>query len=66
MGSEMCIRDSCIPAITDGLLRLPVGNPVLSSIDDPVLKMCYLALLGIFLVGVTLQLRWIQRQTTSA
>ena len=56
----------CIPAITDGLLRLPVGNPVLSSIDDPVLKMCYLALLGIFLVGVTLQLRWVQRQTTSA
>lgn len=53
----------CVPAVTDGLLRLPVGNPVLSSIEDPVLKMCYLGLLLIFLVGISLQLRWIHRQT---
>ncbi len=52
----------CIPAVTDGLLRLPVGNPVLTSIEGPILKMCYLALLVIFLIGVTLQLRWIHRQ----
>ena len=51
-----------IPAVTDGLLRLPVGNPVLTSIDDPVLKICYLVLLVIFLVGVTIQLRWIRKQ----
>ena len=51
-----------IPAITDGLLRLPVGDPVLSSIEDPVLRVCYLALLILFLVGITLQLRWIRRQ----
>jgi hypothetical protein len=47
--------------VTDGLLRLPVGNPVLSTIEDPVLTMCYLGLLIIFLVGITLQLRWIRR-----
>lgn len=52
----------CVPAVTDGLLRLPVGDPVLTSIDDPVLKMCYLGLLAVFLVGVSLQLRWIQRR----
>jgi uncharacterized membrane protein len=52
----------CIPAVTDGLLRLPVGNPVLASIEDPVLKMCYLALLVLFLLGISLQLRWIHRQ----
>ncbi|MEQ9563661.1 MAG: hypothetical protein RLN69_14175 [Woeseiaceae bacterium] len=51
----------CIPAVTDGLLRLPVGSPVLASIDDPVLKICYLVMLIIFLVGITLQLRWIRR-----
>ena len=51
----------CIPAVTDGLLRLPVGDPVLTSIEDPILKMCYLGLLVIFLVGVGLQLRWIHR-----
>jgi uncharacterized membrane protein len=48
--------------ITDGLLRLPVGDPVLTSIEDPILKMCYLGLLVIFLVGVGLQLCWIHRQ----
>ena len=51
-----------IPAVTDGLLRLPVGNPVITSIEDQILKMCYLGLLTLFLVGVSLQLRWIHRQ----
>ncbi len=51
----------CVPAVTDALLRLPVGNPVLSSFEDPFLKMCYLALLALFLIGITFQLRWIQR-----
>jgi len=52
----------CIPAVTDGLLRLPVGDPVLTSIEDPVLKMLYLVLLILFLIGVSFQLRWISRQ----
>ena len=52
----------CIPAVTDGLLRLPVGDPVLTSIEDPILKVLYLALLALFLIGVSLQLRWIHRQ----
>ena len=51
-----------IPAVTDGLLRLPAGNPVLTSIDDPMLRMCYLGLLLLFLVGISLQLRWISHQ----
>ncbi len=51
----------CIPAITDGLMRLPAGDPVLTSIEDPILKMCYLVLLVLFLVGISVQLRWIQR-----
>ena len=55
----------CIPAVTDGLLRLPVGDPVLTSIEDPTLKICYLGLLAIFLIGIGLQLRWIHRQPAS-
>lgn len=51
-----------IPAVTDGLMRLPVGSPVVTSIEDPLLRMCYLALLVLFIVGVSLQLRWISRQ----
>jgi uncharacterized membrane protein len=54
----------CIPAVTDGLLRLPIGDPVLTSIEDPALKLCYLALLVLFLIGVSLQLRWIDRSGT--
>lgn len=56
----------CIPAVTDGLLRLPVGNPVLTSIEDPVLKMCYLVLLILFLIGISFQLRWINRSEKAA
>lgn len=52
----------CIPAVTDGLMRLPVGDPVLTSIEDPILKMSYLGLLALFLIGIGMQLRWIHRQ----
>lgn len=52
-----------IPAVTDGLMRLPVGDPVLTSIEDPILQWCYRGLLVLFLVGVGLQLRWIGRQS---
>lgn len=55
-----------IPAITDGLLRLPVGNPVLSDPEDPVLKMFYLAFLIIFVVGVALQFVWLKNRRAAA
>ncbi len=52
----------CLPAVADGLMRLPIGNPVVTRFDDPLIKTCFLALLVAFLIGITLQLRWIQRQ----
>ena len=51
----------CIPAVTDGLMRLPVGDPILTSLEDPILKKSYLVLLVLFLIGITLQMRWINR-----
>ncbi len=54
-----------IPAITDGLLRLPVGKPVLTNPHDPLLRKFYLAFLIIFLVGYVLQFRWLKKQTHS-
>jgi len=51
----------CIPAVTDGLMRLPIGDPVITSLGDPILRACYLLLLVLFLSGITLQLRWIHR-----
>ncbi len=55
----------CIPAVTDGLMRLPVSNPIVSSIADPILRTYYAILLVLFLVGVTVQLRWISRHPTT-
>lgn len=52
----------CMPAVTDGLMRLPVGDPVVTSFDDPILRTCFLGLLILFLIGISLQLRWIHRQ----
>lgn len=52
----------CLPAVADGLMRLPLGNPVVTSFEDPLIKTCFLVLLVAFLVGISLQLRWIQRQ----
>jgi uncharacterized membrane protein len=51
-----------IPAITDGLLRLPVGDPVLTDPHDPMLKKFYLAFLVIFLVGYVMQFLWLRKQ----
>ena len=51
-----------IPAITDGLLRLPVGDPVLTNPHDPVLRRFYLAFLIIFLVGYVMQFLWLKNQ----
>ena len=50
-----------IPAVTDFLMRLPVGNPILTSIEDPILKTSYLVLLVLFLVGLGFQFSWIRR-----
>jgi uncharacterized membrane protein len=61
LGFSATLLFHCIPAVTDGLLRLPVGNPVLDSINSPVLKVCYLVLLVLFLVGISIQLRWIHK-----
>jgi hypothetical protein len=40
----------CIPAVTDGLMRLPVGDAILTSIEDPILKMSYGGLFALFLI----------------
>lgn len=54
-----------IPAITDGLLRLPTGNPILTNPLDPMLRKFYLAFLLIFLVGYVLQFRWLKNQSNN-
>ena len=45
-----------IPAITDFLRRLPVGDPFIDSFDSPVLQGFHLAFLALYLMGVTIQI----------
>lgn len=51
-----------IPAITDGLLRLPVGDPYLTNIHDPLLKQFYMLFLVLFVIGYVCQFLWIKKQ----
>lgn len=51
-----------IPAITDGLMRLPPGNPVVTNIEDPLLRGFYLAFLIAYLIGVFLQINYLRKQ----
>ena len=61
VGYTATVLFHCVPAVTDALLRLPPSDPMLTSIEDPIMKGAHLTLLVLFLVGVTLQLRWIKR-----
>lgn len=54
-----------IPAVTESSTRLPPGAPLVASQDAPVLQVVSLVLLAAFLVGVTLQVRWLRQETKS-
>jgi uncharacterized membrane protein len=49
-----------IPGFTETLTRLPVGAPLIASAEAPVFQIIYGILLLIFLIGLTLQLRWMR------
>ena len=51
-----------IPAVTDFLRRLPVGDPFIDSFEDPLLVKFYLAFLLIFVVGIIAQIFWLKKQ----
>ena len=51
-----------IPAITDFLRRLPVGDPFIDSFEDPLLVNFHLAFLLIFVIGIIAQIFWLKKQ----
>ena len=51
-----------IPAITDGLMRLPVDSPIVSDIEDPLLKGFYLAFFIVYIVVLITQIMSIRKQ----
>ncbi|NKB98805.1 MAG: hypothetical protein GKR90_09980 [Pseudomonadales bacterium] len=54
-----------IPAITDGLMRLPPEDPIVARIDDPLLQGFYLAFLVTYVVGLTLQMLYLRRHSST-
>ena len=54
-----------IPAITDGLMRLPADAPIVTEIDDPLLQGFYLAFLVTYVVGLSLQFVWLRKNPDS-
>ena len=53
-----------IPAITDFLRRLPVGDPFINSFEDPLLMNFHLSFLLIYLIGLIAQIFWLKKQTS--
>lgn len=51
-----------IPAITDGLRRLPVDDPVITTFEDPLLGKFFMAFLVIYVIGVALQMLYLRKQ----
>jgi hypothetical protein len=63
MGYTSTLLFHMIPAITDFLRRLPVGDPFVDSFEDPLILNFHLAFLLIYLVGLVIQLRWLKSQS---
>ena len=53
-----------IPAITDFLRRVPVGDPFIDSFEDPLLMNFHLSFLLIYLIGLIAQIFWLKKQTS--
>jgi len=49
-----------IPGVTEMLTRLPPGHPLVTSYSAPALRVALLLLLVGFVVGLTLQIRWLR------
>ncbi|CAG2159221.1 hypothetical protein [Cupriavidus numazuensis] len=55
-----------IPGVTETTTRLPLGAPLLPNADAPELKAIVGMLFLVFLVGATLQYRYLRRQASGA
>lgn len=54
-----------LPAITDGLMRLPVDAPVVTNIEDPLLKGFYLVFLVTYFIVAARQILWLRKHQSS-
>ena len=50
-----------IPGFAESLTRLPPSNPVFASQEAPGLAAIHAALLGLYAIGLVIQLRWLKQ-----
>ena len=65
LGYSSTLLFHMIPAITDFLRRLPVGDPFIDTLEDPLLRQFHLAFLAIFVVGIIAQVLWMRKPSQS-
>ena len=65
LGYSSTLLFHMIPAITDFLRRLPVGDPFIDTLEDPLLRQFHLAFLAIFFVGIIAQVLWLRKSSQS-
>ena len=65
LGYSSTLLFHMIPAITDFLRRLPVGDPFIDTLEDPLLRQFHLAFLAIFVVGIIAQVLWLRNSSQS-
>ena len=63
LGYSSTLLFHMIPAITDFLRRLPLGDPFVDSFDDPLVLGFHKAFLLIYLVGLVIQMRWLKKSS---
>ena len=65
LGYSSTLLFHMLPAITDFLRRLPVGDPFIDTLEDPLLRQFHLAFLAIFVVGIIAQVLWLRKPSQS-
>lgn len=63
LGYSSTLLFHMIPAITDFLRRLPVGDPFIDTLEDPLLRQFHLAFLAMFVMGVIAQMLWLRKSS---
>jgi uncharacterized membrane protein len=65
LGYSSTILFHMIPAITDFLRRLPVGDPFADSFDDPLVIGFQMLFVLIYIVAITFQMQWLKKTDTN-
>ena len=64
LGYSSTLLFHMIPAITDFLRRLPLGEPFVDSFSDPLVVGFHKLFLLIFVVAMAVQLRWLSKRSS--